>query len=208
MSLINDALKRAQQAQTRPSSTYTSALQPAPKTPRRTRTNIQLASGGLVIVFSLGVWLWYSQGKLPNDGTPDPVADTRKSGQPLTAPGPRADLHFVAQTPAPLPTQAPETTTLSEPVPSPTPTRGSVQVPQPEMASFKPARTATPPPEKLAPVPYATYVVKPRDTLIRIAKLHRTTVKAIRGLNDLKSERILVGQKLNVPSPTTSIPTS
>lgn len=56
----------------------------------------------------------------------------------------------------------------------------------------------------------SVYYVKAGDTLTRIAKLHGTTVKALRSLNNLKSDRLHVGQKLKVPSGKTaaSEPTS
>jgi LysM repeat protein len=46
-----------------------------------------------------------------------------------------------------------------------------------------------------------TYEVKRGDTLTRIAKTHGTTVKALREANGMKTDRILVGQKLKVPAP-------
>jgi LysM repeat protein len=45
-----------------------------------------------------------------------------------------------------------------------------------------------------------TYVVKGGDTLTRIARIHGTTVEAIRTASGLKSNDIRVGQKLKVPS--------
>jgi LysM repeat protein len=44
------------------------------------------------------------------------------------------------------------------------------------------------------------YRVKSGETLSRIAKRHGTTVKAIRAVNNLKSDRLLVGQKLTLPA--------
>jgi len=46
------------------------------------------------------------------------------------------------------------------------------------------------------------YVVKSGDTLGRIAREHKTTVKALRDLNRLKTDAIKVGQKLKLPAPT------
>jgi LysM repeat protein len=43
------------------------------------------------------------------------------------------------------------------------------------------------------------YVVKPGDNLTKIAKAHHTTLKAIRAASNLKTDRILVGQKLKIP---------
>jgi LysM repeat protein len=44
------------------------------------------------------------------------------------------------------------------------------------------------------------YAVKQGDTLTKIAKAHNTTLSAIRALNGLKTDRILVGQKIKVPA--------
>jgi peptidoglycan endopeptidase LytE len=46
----------------------------------------------------------------------------------------------------------------------------------------------------------AVYVVKSGDTLTKIAGEHRTTVKALRAENDLKTDKIKVGQKLKIPA--------
>jgi LysM repeat protein len=43
------------------------------------------------------------------------------------------------------------------------------------------------------------YVVKSGDTLTRIAKIHGTTVKALKAVNHLNSDRIVVGAKLKIP---------
>jgi LysM repeat protein len=48
--------------------------------------------------------------------------------------------------------------------------------------------------------------VKSGDTLIRIAKAHGTTVKAIKSLNGLTTDRIKVGQKLNLPGKEAAVP--
>jgi murein DD-endopeptidase MepM/ murein hydrolase activator NlpD len=45
-----------------------------------------------------------------------------------------------------------------------------------------------------------TVQVQSGDTLFRIASRHGTTVEAIRALNALQSDRILIGQELEVPS--------
>ena len=44
------------------------------------------------------------------------------------------------------------------------------------------------------------YVVKSGDALEKIAKNHNTTVKAIKALNGMKTDRINVGQKLKIPA--------
>jgi peptidoglycan DL-endopeptidase CwlO len=42
--------------------------------------------------------------------------------------------------------------------------------------------------------------VKAGETLTKIAKQHGTTVKAMRAANGLKTDRLIVGQKLKVPA--------
>lgn len=46
----------------------------------------------------------------------------------------------------------------------------------------------------------AVYLVKSGDTLSRIAKSHHTTVTAIKLANHLDSDRISIGEKLNLPA--------
>ena len=65
------------------------------------------------------------------------------------------------------------------------------------------APSTTPPPTTVEGEP-TVYVVKSGDTLTRIAKAHGTTVQAIRAANGLKTDRILVGQKLKL-SPKSEI---
>jgi len=48
--------------------------------------------------------------------------------------------------------------------------------------------------------PEALYVVKSGDSLIRIAKVHGTTVKALKAANGLESDRIVVGARLKIPT--------
>ena len=48
--------------------------------------------------------------------------------------------------------------------------------------------------------PETFYVVKPGDTLSRIAKLHRTTIQTIKAANGLNSDTIAVGAKLKLPT--------
>jgi LysM repeat protein len=47
------------------------------------------------------------------------------------------------------------------------------------------------------------YVVKSGDTLMKIAKMHGTTVRALRAENNLRTDQIKVGQKLKIPAKTT-----
>lgn len=69
-----------------------------------------------------------------------------------------------------------------------------------------------PPPAAAAPsAPAGTanlgeeiYTVKSGDTLSKIAATHNTTVKAIRDANNLKTDRIKVGDKLKIPKSSAS----
>ena len=51
----------------------------------------------------------------------------------------------------------------------------------------------------VSPATESLYVVKPGDTLIRIAKLYRTTVKALKAVNGLNGDTIGVRTKLKLP---------
>ncbi|MBC8096823.1 MAG: LysM peptidoglycan-binding domain-containing protein [Akkermansiaceae bacterium] len=51
-----------------------------------------------------------------------------------------------------------------------------------------------------APVAQTLYVVKPGDSLSRIAKITGTTVVAIKAVNGLASERISAGKTLKIPN--------
>jgi LysM repeat protein len=69
-----------------------------------------------------------------------------------------------------------------------------------------PAPTPTTAVPSIGPAPTATetangdYKVKSGDNLTTIATAHGTTVKALRSLNNLKSDRITVGQTLKIPA--------
>lgn len=115
-----------------------------------------------------------------------------------------------ARVPAP-PTPAPEQPTASA-VPSvATPQTNTPVLPPPQAAASN--FVVTPPPmEMVAPgaAPSAAkpavsgnpsvYVVKKGDTLTRVAKAHGVSVPAIRAANALKTDRLLVGQKLKIPA--------
>ncbi|SDT74419.1 LysM peptidoglycan-binding domain-containing protein [Actinoplanes derwentensis] len=63
-----------------------------------------------------------------------------------------------------------------------------------------------PAPAKPAPKPGDTYTVKTGDTLSAIAKTYRTTVAALKTLNRLTSDKIIVGQKLLLVTPAPAVP--
>jgi LysM repeat protein len=63
----------------------------------------------------------------------------------------------------------------------------------PEEAPARPSTTTS--------QPAGRYVVKPGDTLERIARAHGTTVRAIKAANRLTSDRIVAGRSLKMPEP-------
>jgi LysM repeat protein len=70
---------------------------------------------------------------------------------------------------------------------------------QPCPVATVPKQTATPAdPPHITGV--AVYLVKSGDTLSRIAKTHHTTIKAIEAANHLATDRLSVGEKLNLPA--------
>jgi LysM repeat protein len=62
-----------------------------------------------------------------------------------------------------------------------------------------PATTAAAAPVETATPGFEIYSVKSGDSLTRIANLKKTSVKALRVANNLKTDNIKVGQKLKVP---------
>jgi LysM repeat protein len=85
------------------------------------------------------------------------------------------------------PASAPQTQTISQTIPPV----------QPRPVAL--VKTATPvqPAEAAGE---AFYFVKSGDTLSRIARTHNTTIKALKSANELATDRIVVGEKLKIPS--------
>jgi len=52
------------------------------------------------------------------------------------------------------------------------------------------------------------YTVKSGDTLTKVAQGHGTTISALRALNELKSDELIVGRTLKLPAPTGSVENS
>jgi LysM repeat protein len=75
--------------------------------------------------------------------------------------------------------------------------------PGPQLNLNATSRTAPPVSKEKAMTashPEALYVVKSGDSLTRIAKVHGTTVKALKAANGLESDRIVVGARLKMPT--------
>ncbi|QIZ05659.1 LysM peptidoglycan-binding domain-containing protein [Priestia megaterium] len=74
--------------------------------------------------------------------------------------------------------------------------------PKPPVTTTPPKTPATPPPVVQTEV--TGYIVKSGDTLGGIAGHYQLTVKELKALNKLSSDRIFVGQKLKVPATATA----
>ncbi len=75
-------------------------------------------------------------------------------------------------------------------------------------ATPKTATAATPVPAVADSGSGTQVTVKSGDTLIKIASVNHTTVKAIRAANNLKSDRITVGQKIKIPAKSSPAPST
>jgi LysM repeat protein len=75
-----------------------------------------------------------------------------------------------------------------------------IKVPAPAPAAVR-ADAGVPPSTGMSPAPVdaGVYTVKSGDTLTKIAKAQKTTLKAIREANNLATDKIKVGQKLKMP---------
>ncbi len=72
--------------------------------------------------------------------------------------------------------------------------------PQPNLApAAKPAPVISGNAAATASRAETLYVVKSGDTLTRIARVHGTTVKALKSANSLDGDRLIVGAKLKIP---------
>jgi LysM repeat protein len=81
--------------------------------------------------------------------------------------------------------------------PAATPAPSLAPVVNPALAVPATAATPASPRPQVQPV---VYEVKPGDTLTRIARNYRTTVKALKSLNRLESDTIIVGATLKLPA--------
>ncbi|MCX7590561.1 MAG: LysM peptidoglycan-binding domain-containing protein, partial [Kiritimatiellae bacterium] len=77
---------------------------------------------------------------------------------------------------------------------------GRVEVkPPPKKKPVTPRPTASPQAKQPVELKGDVYVVRPGDSLWKIASMFKTSVKALMEANALKSERLQVGQKLKIP---------
>jgi LysM repeat protein len=120
-----------------------------------------------------------------------PEAAVTPTNQPAVADAAARTNPAVSPVPAPPAVVAPPAVSQTPPLPMPEP----VVAPAPEVATVSPE----PPVAK-----NSLYVVKSGDTLSRIAKAHKTTVRALKAANGLKTDRIDAGRKLKLPLPVVS----
>jgi LysM repeat protein len=212
MSLINDALKRAQQAQPKrgPAQDPDRALQPAlistPKAPLVRPALVALAC------LALGLWIgssWWRSAveakRMARASKPPLRAAVTTSKPPLrvsviaTAPVvvPSTEVSNRSQTGAVVAADAFIPASVQE---------FSAQLPKAKATRVTLVKVPSVPEGKSGPSvggasEFDVYIVRAGDTLTRIAKRHATTVKALRDVNDFKADRIVVGQKIRVPIP-------
>lgn len=154
---------------------------------------------GLHMVLLAGLLIQGCKREEPTVTTPQ-TADFDSELAPLTnnwaddaasTPSPSDDF---ASEPPPMPASTGVTArTETPPPPIPAVTTTSEAAIAPPITPAQPAAAST-----------ITYQVKAGDNLTRIARNHRTTVNAIREANGLRTDRILVGQKLKVPAASAS----
>jgi hypothetical protein len=102
---------------------------------------------------------------------------------------------------ATTPPPAPKAAELAAPQPAqPLVVQKPNPCPQPNLVvTTKPAPAVSGNTAATASHTEALYVVKSGDTLTRIARIHGTTVKALKSANGLDGDRLIVGAKLKIP---------
>jgi LysM repeat protein len=108
---------------------------------------------------------------------------TEKSATAAPTPGQKITVQ-------PAPQVNPDTVAEQKPSQVSQPTLAAASQPAAPMTSESPAPGSS---------VKAVYVVKSGDTLTRIARVHGTTIKALKAANNLSNDRIVVGAKLKIP---------
>jgi LysM repeat protein len=106
----------------------------------------------------------------------------------------RSQTAAVVSPPAPTPDKAATVKSIAPAAPAPKPANLSPFNPASPSAAFA-VRAGTP----SVFSPAGVYVVKAGDTLTRIARRHRMTVKALKAANGLDTDTIAIGEKLKIP---------
>jgi len=171
--------------------------------------------------FDPGAFAAQQQGQPAQPGVPatDPGAPATSLVQPTPLPVPQPGLPVVPEIAAPAPAGAAgeyvvkkgdyfekiarENTTTVKALTAANPGVDSrrlkigqkLVLPAPSAAA---AAVASAPAEVSTPG-FENYTVRSGDSLTKIASTHKTTIKALRAANNLKTDQIKVGQKLKVP---------
>lgn len=82
----------------------------------------------------------------------------------------------------------------------------SIHIPAPTTTAASPIGNSTPTTGADTSTGGQTYAVKSGDSLTKIAGQFGVSVKALRSANNLKTDKIVVGQKLKIPAKTTTPP--
>jgi LysM repeat protein len=155
----------------------------------------------------------------PTDSTSAPTASTEASAPASTASGETAATTTTPTTPAATTDTAstPAPVAITEPTPS-TPTAstpsGPVQhgpvIDPPENLAPKEASDASAPSASSASEGAPTtdgiaYIVKPGDSLARIARRNHVSLAKLRAANSFSSDRLHIGQKVMIPARTQTV---
>lgn len=221
MSLINDALKRAQRAQVRSLPLSSTVFQAAPELPRSDKKPLPWMWAASCALAALVSWCLAVYAHVPGARRTESQALAVASSPRLATEARTAVRRDTGTLPNatplgmnrsnPSPSAAAETRDIQGQRHNPAKLVAAVEVSVApkfaekvtnELPAIKMAAALADPARLISkPADSIIYVVKPRDTLSRIAKQHGTTAAAIQAINRLKSERIIVGQRLTLREP-------
>lgn len=159
---------------------------------RRFKVAVYLSLGGLAVLLT-GLLIEGCQRH--QTGTEVPAEPGPEATTPLSQTGALAAA--VPETNFPAPAVPTPDSTTSPPPASVTPPAVVSSAPAKEPPAAAPAASVT----------ESVYIIKRGDTLGKIAKTHGTTIAAIKEANGLKSDRIIAGHKLKLPT-TAPAPTA
>ena len=152
---------------------------------QRFKVGVYISLGGMAVLLTgsliEGCQRQQSASVAPADPAPELAAPLTQTGR-VAEPSPETNL-----SPSAMPTEP--AVTAAPPAAATAPSAAST-------AAMNEPPTAAP----AASVADAVYVIKRGDTLGRIAKAHGTTIAAIKEANGLKSDRIIAGHKLKLPT--------
>lgn len=217
MSLINDALKRAQQAEVRTKPAEEVPLEYNAQPQRKSKTHLTLL---MLVAIGLPAGLLVLFGSRPSPQRDEvPLRVKRVAGdQPIKKPAPiilsekpsRAEPGLALLKESQKMTLPSVSIAGRQAVPSAPALVAQEQKVAPTLSTQRStavllARAEIPDSAKgyehTGSSTFRVYVIQGGDTLTRIAKAHGTTVKALRAVNpNIRPDRIAVGQKIRLPS--------